>query len=256
MRTLVSAVLDLLLPSLCPGCQIAGGPGLCPTCIHALPRLEHPCPWCGAARRDLDARCGACDGAGLAHLQQVRVDHPYHGGIAHLVGLAKTVGRPAAVRALGDLLPDPPDDAPNGGVVVPVPASPGRRPGPHLGSALARAGARRWHLPLRHLLTTTRLGAEQHRLSPAERRANVVGLFRCVKPAPAYVVLVDDLITTGATASAAAAALRQAGAKRVDLVCLARTPGPGEYATTTKKNIPDHTGGSGAAALSGGRQTP
>jgi predicted amidophosphoribosyltransferase len=187
----------------------------------------------------------------------VRVDHPYHGGIAHLVGLAKAVGRPAAVRALGDLLPDPPDDAPSGGVVVPVPASPGRRPGPHLGSALARAGARRWHLPLRHLLITTRLGAEQHRLSPAERRANVVGLFRCVKPAPAYVILVDDLITTGATASAAAAALREAGAKRVDLVCLARTPKPGEYRDIKQpNNVAKQKGGSGEAALSGGRQTP
>jgi predicted amidophosphoribosyltransferase len=84
--------------------------------------------------------------------------------------------------------------------------------------------ARRYHLPLRHLLVTTRLGAEQHRLSPAARRANVVDLFRCPKAAPPHVILVDDLITTGATASAAAAALRAGGAKRVDLVCLARTP--------------------------------
>jgi predicted amidophosphoribosyltransferase len=226
------AVLDLLLPSVCPACQLAAGPLLCPTCVHHLPRVEHPCPWCGAERRTVDARCSECDGAGLAHVQQVRVDHPYHGEIARLVGLAKAAGRPGAVRALGDLLPDPPDDAPTGGVVVPIPPSPGRRPGPHLGTSLARCGARRWHMPLRHLLKTTRLGAEQHRLSPAERRANVVGLFRCVKPAPAYVILVDDLITTGATASAAASALREAGAKRVDLVCLARTPKHGERPTS------------------------
>lgn len=224
-----AAVLDLLLPSVCPACQLAAGPSFCATCVHVLPRLEHPCPWCGSNRRTADARCGECDGAGLAHLQHVRVHHPYHGEIARLVGLAKAVGRPAAVRALGDLLPGLPDDAPAGGVVVPVPPSPGRRPGPHLGTALARTCARRHRLPLRHLLITTRLGAEQHRLSPAERRVNVIGLFRCSKPAPAYVVLVDDLITTGATASAAAAALREAGAKRVDLICLARTPKPGEY---------------------------
>lgn len=227
MRTAFSAVLDLLLPSVCPSCQLAAGPGFCATCVHDLPRLEHPCPWCGATRRADDARCGECDGAGLAHLQRVHVCHPYHGEVARLVGLAKAVGRPAAVRALGELLPNLPEDAPVGGVVVPVPPSPGRRPGPHLGSALARTCARRNKRPLRHLLITTRLGAEQHRLSPAERRANVVGLFRCPAAAPAYVVLVDDLITTGATASAAAAALRAAGAKRVDLICLARTPKPG-----------------------------
>lgn len=223
------AVLDLLLPSVCPACQLAAGPSLCPACIHVLPLIEHPCPWCGSTRRSDDARCGECDGAGLAHLQRVGVRHPYAGEIARLVGLAKAIGRPAAVRTLGDLLPCLPDDAPAGGVVVPVPASPGRRLGPHLGSALARTCARRHDLPLRHLLVTTRLGAEQHRLSPAERRANVVGLFRCCTPSPAYVVLVDDLITTGATASAAAAALRAAGAKRVDLICLARTPKPGEH---------------------------
>lgn len=231
VSTVAERVLDLLLPAVCPACQLAAGPRLCPTCVHGLPRLEHPCPWCGALRHDAGAQCGECAGAGLTHLDQVRVDHPYHGEVARLVGLAKAVGRPAAVRALADLLPDPPDDAPTGGAVVPVPPSPGRRPGPHLGTALAHSGARRWGLPLRHLLVTTRLGAEQHRLSPAERRANVVGLFRCVEPAPAYVVLVDDLITTGATASAAAAALREAGAKRVDLVCLARTPKHGTRPT-------------------------
>jgi len=252
MRALVnaaSAVLDLLLPSVCPACQIAAGPSFCATCVHSLPQLEHPCPWCGANRRSADARCGECDGAGLAHLQHVRVHHPYHGEIAHLVGLAKAVGRPAAVRALGDLLPGLPDDAPSGGVIVPVPPSPGRRPGPHLGTALARACARRHHLPLRHLLVTTRLGAEQHRLSPAERRANVVGLFRCCKPAPAYVVLVDDLITTGATASSAAAALREAGAKRVDLICLARTPKPGEYAVRNAKEPAGTTAAPGPIPL-------
>ena len=248
-------MLDLLLPSVCPACQLAAGPAFCPTCIHVLPLLEHPCPWCGSARHSADARCGECNGAGLAYLQHVCVLHPYSGEIARLVGLAKAIGRPAAVRALGDLLPTLPDDAPSEGMVVPIPPSPGRRPGPHLGTALARACARRHHLPLRHLLVTTRLGAEQHRLSPAERRANVVGLFRCSKPAPAYVVLVDDLITTGATASAAAAALRAAGAKRIDLICLARTPKPGEHAAI-RKNVPEHKGGSGAAALSGGRQTP
>jgi predicted amidophosphoribosyltransferase len=232
LHTLIAATLDLLVPCVCPACQLAAGPELCPTCRYDLPRLDHPCAWCGAPRRAPDARCGACAGAGLAHVHQVRVERPYQGLVAHLVGLAKAVGRPAAVRALAELLPDPPDDGPTGGVVVPVPASPGRRPGPHLGTALARAGARRWRLPLRHLLTTTRLGAEQHRLSPAERRANVVGLFRCRGPVPAYVILVDDLITTGATASAAAGALRAAGARRVDLVCLGRTPPPGNTAST------------------------
>lgn len=233
MLPALAAVLDLLLPAVCPACLIAAGPGLCATCVHGLPTISDPCPWCGAARRAASARCSACNGSGLPHLQHVQVDHAYQGEIVRLVGLAKAAGRPAAVRALGELLAPLPDDAPAGGVVVPVPPSPGRRPGPHLGTALARACARRQHLPLRHLLVTTRLGAEQHRLSPGERRTNVVGLFRCLRPAPSYIILVDDLITTGATASAAAGALRAAGAKRVDLIALARTPGPGERKSTS-----------------------
>nr|MBA3710368.1 hypothetical protein [Planctomycetota bacterium] len=70
---------------------------------------------------------------------------------------------------------------------------------------------------------------EQHRLTWAERRRNVDELFSCVE-APPIVVLVDDLLTSGATASAAARALRAAGALRVTLVCLARTPRHGDAA--------------------------
>jgi predicted amidophosphoribosyltransferase len=231
LRGVRDAMLDLLLPAICPRCAFAAGPGLCPTCLAELPFLVDPCPWCAAPRPDIAARCTACAGAGLPHLRRVVAVRPYAGGVAGLVRLAKAAARPAAVRALVDLLPALPDDAPASGVVVPVPPSRGRRPGPHLGTALARACARRHHLPLRRLLATTRLGAEQHRLTPAERRRNVVGLFRCTAPAPAYVVLVDDLVTTGVTASAAAAALRSAGARRVDLLCLARTPKDGEPVT-------------------------
>lgn len=235
LRTTLEATLDLLLPAVCPGCLVAAGPKLCISCVYALATLSDPCPWCSAPQRSLEERCAHCQGAGIPHIHRIIVSHVYCGEVQRLIGLAKTVGRPAAVRALSELVPPLPHDAPAGGVVVPVPPSPGRRPGPHLGSTLALSCARRQHLPFRRLLITTRLGAEQHLLSPRERRANVVDLFQCIAPAPAYVVLVDDLITTGATASAAAAALRAAGAKRVDVLCLARTPRHGEFSVHTNQ---------------------
>ncbi|MBA2479056.1 MAG: ComF family protein, partial [Planctomycetes bacterium] len=73
-------------------------------------------------------------------------------------------------------------------------------------------------------LEPTRAAAEQHRLGARERERNVGNLFTCRSVMPERVVLVDDLLTSGATASAAAAALRAAGARTVILACLARTP--------------------------------
>jgi predicted amidophosphoribosyltransferase len=62
----------------------------------------------------------------------------------------------------------------------------------------------------------------QRGLSRLERRSNVAGAFRPTDTAPARLVLVDDVYTSGATASAVASALRAAGARRVDVVTFAR----------------------------------
>ena len=65
-------------------------------------------------------------------------------------------------------------------------------------------------------------------LSEGERQANVAGAFRAPRPLEGEaLVLVDDVLTTGATARAAASALRAAGAGRVDVLTLARAFSPG-----------------------------
>jgi predicted amidophosphoribosyltransferase len=72
------------------------------------------------------------------------------------------------------------------------------------------------------LLGRTRAVPHQRGLSLADRRRNVAGAFRpAVKP-PARVALVDDVYTSGATANAAASALRKGGARRVEVVTFAR----------------------------------
>ncbi len=153
----------------------------------------------------------------------------YDGAMRDLITFAKAFGSPAAVRAAAALMPDKAPVVFIGvTAVVPVPPNPGRRHGPHLGTALARTVAQTWHVPFCRALRLTRLTAEQHRLSPTQRAENVQGLFAArfslKKPMPERVLLIDDLLTTGATLSAAAGALRAVGVRQVSALCLARTP--------------------------------
>ena len=86
----------------------------------------------------------------------------------------------------------------------------------------ARALAARWGLELAPVLARARATPRQRGLSRTERRQNVQGAFRALAPPGTEVVLVDDVYTTGATASAAAAVLRGAGARLVHVVTFAR----------------------------------
>jgi predicted amidophosphoribosyltransferase len=87
---------------------------------------------------------------------------------------------------------------------------------------LARALGRRWELPIVAILARTRSPRPQRGLSLNARRRNVAGSFRASSDTPTRVGLVDDVYTTGSTASAAASALRKAGARRVEVVTFAR----------------------------------
>jgi predicted amidophosphoribosyltransferase len=94
--------------------------------------------------------------------------------------------------------------------------------GHHPAERLAAELAQRWQLPVEALLTRRGTIARQAGLGLAERRRNVRGAFAAVPRCPAAVVLVDDVYTTGATAAAAAGALRGAGAGTVQVITFAR----------------------------------
>jgi predicted amidophosphoribosyltransferase len=120
--------------------------------------------------------------------------------------IANTLERPA-VDAIGFVPPD---------------GNRSLKRGHHPAERLARELAGRWDLPVFTVLGRTRAPRPQRGLSPPARRRNVAGAFLATASVLPRVALIDDVYTTGSTASAAASALRRAGARRVEVVTFAR----------------------------------
>jgi ComF family protein len=112
--------------------------------------------------------------------------------------------------------------------LVPVPLHPARHAerGFNQAELLAAPCATRWRLPtLARALVRVRPTLPQADLDAEARRANVRDAFEVGRPGEVRgrrVLLVDDVLTTGATAGAAARALRAAGAAEVGVLTLAR----------------------------------
>jgi ComF family protein len=124
--------------------------------------------------------------------------------------------------------------APAGGILAPVPLSRRRRRqrGYNQAAAIAHALAARWHLPVAEaVLHRARDTGTQTALSPSERLRNMAAAFAATPPERAVgdrgapyptIILVDDVLTTGATLVACATALRGAGWPAVDAITFAR----------------------------------
>ena len=216
-------MLDLLLPQRCLVCACSGGQ-ICASCTSALSRLGPPrCERCGTPTAWPGRRCGECAGRRLA-FASARAAVEYDPAVRRIVSAWKERGlrRVAAWAAVVVAETVPP---PNAGSLTFVPADRERRlrRGHHPAEALARELAAAWGLELAPVLTRVRGSPRQRELTRIERRRNVAAAFAARGRVPARVVLVDDVYTTGATASAAASALRKAGAKEVEVVTFART---------------------------------
>jgi ComF family protein len=190
----------------------------------ALRRIEPPlCARCGAPTAWPVHRCGECAGRRLA-FAHARAVLAYDDRLRPVVvawkerGLRRLAGWGAAVVRESLARPD-------AACVVFVPGDPDRRlkRGHHAAERLASELAAEWELPLRPLLTRARGSPRQRGLTQHERRRNVAGAFLAQGRVPARVALIDDVYTTGATANAAASALRKGGARNVEVVTLART---------------------------------
>jgi predicted amidophosphoribosyltransferase len=215
-------VLELLLPQRCVVCG-SRGVQLCETCIERLPRIVPPlCERCGTPTAWPVRRCRECAGRRIA-FATARSAVQYDGAVRALVAGWKERALRRLVRSAVALVVEvvPP---PAASLITFVPPDPDRglRRGHHPPGELAEELARIWELPVEGLLRRRRAAKRQRGLSRTERRRNVAGAFVARSAVPSTVVLVDDVFTSGSTANAAASALRQAGARRVEVVTFAR----------------------------------
>ncbi|HSE04620.1 MAG TPA: ComF family protein [Methylomirabilota bacterium] len=160
-----------------------------------------------------------------------RAAAPYDGVMREAVHAFKFVGRRALAAPLGDLLAELGAAALPAGMpdlLVPVPLHPRRERerGFNQATLLARRLGRAWGCPVRgDVLIRAVATPSQTELDAAARRANVRRAFRLRRPACVagrHVVLVDDVLTTGATLSECARCLREAGAALVGVLTVAR----------------------------------
>jgi ComF family protein len=231
------AALDLVFPALCPVCGASLGEGrrdpLCGGCWRAIPRIAPPwCERCGAPQGVAPAppvpvTCGPCR-AEPPGWDWARAGAEYQGVVRDAIHALKFEGRRALARPLAALVLEQAGGQgdPAGAVLVPVPLGHARERerGFNQAALVAERLAAGLRLPVRPgWLARVRATAPQSDLGAAERRANVRGAFAAA-PAVAgrSVIVVDDVLTTGATAAECTRALRAAGAARVGVLAVAR----------------------------------
>ena len=242
-RSWADAALDLLLPRACVVCGRLNDPAdrgvACARCWNRVVPLPSPrCERCGHPRAT--RRCTWCDllpafvrcgrsvcwidrGSGAALVHELK-----YGGWHALA-------EPMAARMARLDWPDDIVRERTALVAVPLAGARQRERGFNQSARLAHVLARYWKIPMwDDVLVRARVTETQTRLTPEARRRNVSGAFRAVggtraRLRGAPLVLVDDVVTTGATLAECASALLDGGARIASFVTFGRAPAIGDH---------------------------
>ncbi len=230
-RAWALAALDLVFPALCAVCDAAldarRRDPLCGACWEAITRLAPPyCARCGVPA-GAPSVCAACERTPPAW-DWARAAAAYEGVAREAIHALKFEGRRALARPLAALVVEQCGDAVGAGVdaLVPVPLDRrrARERGFNQAALVAERVGRALGVPVRpRWLARVRATTPQTDLGATERRTNVRGAFAAdTAVAGRHIALVDDVLTTGATAAECARALKGAGAARVGVLAVAR----------------------------------
>lgn len=245
------SILGLLSPPECVWCKrpLPSGGGTCGACRTAIVSDYYRCQRCATPLPTVvtNVDCFRCRDKRLA-FQSVQALGPYRGRLRDAAIMMKKPGAEPMRRESGRLLaevvrakladgslPIQPSQPPVAkALVIPVPNhwTHHYSKKADTASSLALAFAEAMELPVKtRVVRRIRKTDKQGMLSWTERSKNVAGAFRIRHAQPlngAHVYVVDDVLTSGATGAELAKVLRRAGARRIDLVVVARGTGARE----------------------------
>lgn len=252
LRKVPHALFSIFFPDECRVCEIPlhgyTRVPVCAGCLSAPSALsaDYFCAQCKTPFQnrfplDLEGRCALCR-SGSRGFDAAYCFGFYEGRLRELIHLFKYGGMKPLAKPLGEFLSralplDERFDA-----VIPMPLHWRRRfeRGFNQADLIATQVARRRKIPVLRVVRRVRATSTQTGLTNAKRRQNVNGAFRVRRGRPLEglrILLVDDVMTTGATASACGSVLKRAGAKSVTLLAVARVdrraaqPSAGQYQT-------------------------
>jgi ComF family protein len=236
-RRIGSAILNLLFPDDCRICgtplkDVARAP-VCRSCLSLPAPLasEYFCvscrtPFANSFPLDASGRCALCRSS-LRGFDAAYCFGAYDGALRELIHLFKYERIRTLARPLSDFLAFayPREERFDAIVAMPLHWRRYWDRGFNQSALLARELGRRCGIPVIRAVRRRRATPSQAGLSHAQRRANVSGAFAPARARPVNglrILLVDDVMTTGATASACAASLKRGGARYVAVLTLAR----------------------------------